>query len=349
MKFATFVFLFLNFGVFAQHSIESIAEFSTPVIDYEVVNGKLVSLTEKNREFFINYTSPSGAQLFQTIDVKKPLGLFTDCMGNVFVETLDSAFQLSIGSFVDVAYGLDQETFKDAVVSCQAYFDSILVRRLPDQSLILEPVDETQYAQTPVINHIAYNRFDVEEFERRKSTGDSLPNMDTPEEVAEVNNERPHKNFYSTPGGGYARSYIYDRPDYHRRGGIVLNTVPADQQLNCNDLTAMKYNDSLVILDKTLNLLLKLSINGEWDTLVKINGVDESTRYQYDRTAEKLYVMEENFEFFTLKELLADGTFSQAFQLESFPKKRDLRIDNGFVYFTVGSRLSAEIQRVKLD
>ena len=349
MKFAVFVFLFLNFGVFAQQSIESVAEFSTPVIDYEVVNGKLVSLTEKNREFFINYTSPSGAQLFQTIDVEKPLGLFTDCMGNVFVETIDSAFQLSIGSFVDVAYGLDQATFKDAVVSCQAYFDSILVRRLPDQSLILEPVDEAQYAQKPVINHIAYNWIDVEEYMRRNLSGDSLPEMDVSQMDAEVNNERPHKNFYSTPGGGYARSYIYDRPDYHRRGGIVLNTVPEDQQLNYNHLTAIELIDSLFILDRTLHLLLKLSMNGEWDTLVKINGVDESTRYQYDRTAEKLYVMEENFEFFTLKELLADGTFSRPFQLESFPKKRDFRIDKGFVYFTVGSRLSTEIQRVKLD
>lgn len=348
MKFAAFVFMGLNFGVFAQHSIERVAEFSTPVIDYKVVNGKLVSLTEKNREFFINYTSPSGAQLFQTIDVKKPLGLFTDCMGNVFVETIDSAFQLSIGSFVDVAYGLDQETFKDAVVSCQAYFDSILVRRLPDQSLILEPVDEAQYAQTPVIKHIAYNWLDVDDVVRRKSTGDSLPNMDTPEEVADVNNERPRKNYYFT-SAGFTRSYIYERPDYHRRGGIVLNTVPEDQQLNCNDLTAMKFSDSLFILDKTSDLLLKLRMNGEWDTLVKINGVDETTRYQYDRTAEKLYVIEEDFEFFTIKELRADGTFSRPFQLESFPKKRDLRIDNGFVYFNVGSRLSTEIQRVKLD
>ncbi len=82
---------------------------------------------------------------------------------------------------------------------------------------------------------------------------------------------------------------------------------------------------------------------------MKLHDVDETTNYQYDRTAEKLYVIEENFEFLTIKELLADGTFSQPFQLESFPKKHDLRIDNGFVYFTVGSRLSTEIQRVRLD
>ncbi len=182
-------------------------------------------------------------------------------MGNVFVETLDSAFQLSIGSFVDVVYGLDQETFKDAVVSCHAYFDSILVRRLPDQSLILEPVDEAQFAQTPVIKHIAYNRFDVEEFERRILTGDSLPEVDTIQVVAEDGNVQQFNYIHYSPMG-YSGSYIYDKP-YHGNGGIVLQTKPVDQQLNCNDLTAMKYNDSLVILDKTLNLLLKLSMNGD--------------------------------------------------------------------------------------
>ncbi len=137
-------------------SSEKVAEFTSMLVDYEVFDGKLVALTKRKREYFIYFTNTKGVEVYQTLELKYLSDLFVDCMGNVYVTTIDSAYRLSIADFVQVEEGLDLPTYRSSIQNCEAIFHYSLVRSAENNMLVVEPIDDDVYALTPELNVIQF-------------------------------------------------------------------------------------------------------------------------------------------------------------------------------------------------
>lgn len=320
-------------------SSEKVAEFTSMLVDYEVVDGKLVALTKRKREYFVYFTNTNGVEVYQTLELKYLSDLFVDCMGNVYVTTIDSAYRLSISDFVQVEEGLDLPTYRSSIKNCEAIFDYTLVRSVEDNMLVVEPIDNDVYANTPELNVIQYfsPQYKYGPFQDGYQRNSPYPgNLDARLLVDHSNAYVPAPSQTNSDGSvsNVPVRTSADRiaPPTKTKNRSFSSASNFVQEWLPDDLTSYKVGDSLWVIDKTTGSLGVYSNDGILNRFNKINGFEESDRIVYDAENESIYFARYEVQSYLVNQLSSNGEVQPIMTLDSVSRFEKLMANNGFIY-----------------
>ncbi len=341
---ATIYLAFASIFVAAQSdseksSSEEVAEFTSLLIDYEVFDGKLVALTKRKREYFVYFTNTKGLEVYQTLELKYLSDLFVDCMGNVYVTTIDSAYRLSVSDFVKVEEGLDLPTYRSAIQNCEAIFDYTLVRSVEDNMLVIEPIDDDVYASMPELNVIQYfsPQYEYAPF------ADGSQRISRPSGSLDGRLQVDRNNAYipatsqSNSDGSVSNVPVRTSADVLRQSTKAKSrgysySPNFVKVLRSDDLISYKVGDSLWVIDKTTGSLGVYSDDGILNRFSKITGFEDSDRIVYDAEHEAVYFARYESQNFLLNQLSSDGEVQPIMTLDSVLKFEKILANNGFIY-----------------
>lgn len=100
------------------------------IIDYQPLQGYILTLKKKKASYYIGIDSISSEGLSVPISITKPRSLYFDCMQNTFILSRDSAYQFVIlDGEIEYIAQMAMPTFNSYIRPCVAEFDSSLVLR----------------------------------------------------------------------------------------------------------------------------------------------------------------------------------------------------------------------------
>jgi hypothetical protein len=342
-------------------SSEKVAEFTSMLIDYEVVDGKLVALTKRKREYFVYFTNTNGVEVYQFLELKYLSDVFVDCMGNVYVTTIDSAYRLSIADFVQVEEGLDLPTYRSSIQNCEAIFDYTLVRSAENNMLVVEPIDDDVYASTPELNVIHHSSEQVipssnKNFSRSRARNSS--NMDAGLVADQRNAYVPSVNSTNTDGTG-ANTLSRSSPDLlapvPRSNPFPGGTPDPSERASANTVTvnhelkSFKMGDSLWVIDRSARALCVYSSEGVLNRLMSIEGFNYADDVLYDAETEIIYVARLGHEKLVVSTLNDQAELTKVQEIEALLKPIDLMVNDGFLHYVTASGPVKSINRVGLS
>lgn len=330
--------VFISSGI--SHSQESLTDvsherlvnFRSVLVDYEIHNDKLVALTKKNREYFIYFTDTKGSKLFESFEIFFPTDLEIDCMGNLFVVGLDSAFQLNITDFVEKVQSFDLETYQSHIQSCQAYFDSNLVRASVGNSLIYEALDDSLFKIQPVLAVIQV----------WSGQRDYITELSSNRRVAKKDYSLVDNRRLNIRNDGFSSPYPAKSSNSPTTNRVSSRRAPSN-------LSAFQRNDSLWVIADEDEILFIYSNAGECTNIAAINGLPFKYRFEQDRTTSEVFSMTTNSSTVNIQKINRNGELESTGTFYKGLTKSDLKISNGYLYFRDSKGIGESIKRVKLN
>lgn len=273
----TFLFVIAAAISFGQTSVndenaEELARFQSVLIDYEIHEEKVVAITRKNFEYFIYFTDSKGARLYESFDIFFPTDLEIDCLGNLFVVGLDSAIQIKVTDFVSRVQSLDLATYNNTIRSCKAYFKENLVRSAPSNKLIYEPIDDSAYAENPIVGFIQITA------DRMVVVNNSRHPLRTASDGSTlVDNHQLsiRKDAFSAPSPRASRSAS-------NRSVVQAKDQPTE-------LSPFQVGDSLWVFDQEDNLLLVYDDKASCERIQTMTEFPHLSEIHHDRNTDDVY------------------------------------------------------------
>lgn len=338
MKPITLILLFFSLNFVHAQSLdaekhEEMANFTSVLIDYEIHKDKIVAITKKNREYFMYYENEKGEKLFESIDIFFATDLEIDCMGNLFLVGVDSAIQLDISDHMTKVQSLDIDTYRFNISTCRALFDESLVRTSYNNSLIYEPIDDSVYANHPVLYTIQiwsneYSRSFVR-------TND--PHWNTPKDATLKDNRLIN----------IQNDQLSTSAPIRRTGRIIPSTKKYHV---ANELTAFQVGDSLWVFDKKNELLFVYDQYGKTSGLKNIDGLPVDFKLSQDRRAQDVYVLSnEGGGSRRIQKVDKNGELNEGVMFYKGFSRSSLKVSNGYLYFRDSKGPGETIKRVRLN
>ncbi|MFK7785364.1 MAG: hypothetical protein AB8B56_09620 [Crocinitomicaceae bacterium] len=328
------LFLFLQiFSIAHAQSLqgeqeESMANFASILIDYEIHNDKVVAITKKNREYFLYFEDTKGAKLFQSIDIFFATDLEIDCMGNLFLVGLDSAIQLNITDYIERVQTLDIESYKANIQTCRALFEESLVRESLNNSLIYEALDDSIFAEHPVLFTIQIWTDDIARTNTETRNFQSLDARDT--------RQLDDRNI------GFSRPFIGAK-----RGNIRRTERPGG---TAAEISAYQVGDSLWVFQEKTELLFVYDEYGYSDGLNKIDGLEYfEFKLLQDQQTQDVYVISNDASTRVIQKVDKNGKLSEEVRFYKGFSKSYLKISNGYLYFRDSKGTGESIKRIHLS
>ena len=338
MKHLLFLFVFvLSGGAYSQESLNDLPEerlvnLTSTIIDYEIHNDKLVALTRKGSKYYLYFSDTKGAKLLESLEIFFPTGLEIDCMNNLFVVGVDSAVQINITDYVSRVQSLDLNMYNASIRTCQAYFETNLVRTSYGNTLLYEPLEDSLFKERPVIQTIqVWSGSDY----RLSSKSPRNRNTNQTKELGYNNQLNIHDDVLSNPyPTGSSKSLKITK--------ITSLSTP------CR-LSAFQRGDSLWVIAERSEILLVYSDSGKCASLVRINGLPFKYRIEQDMETSEVFILSTNSSTTSIQKVNRNGELDSIGTLRKGLRKSDLKISNGYLYFRDSKGKGESIKRVKLN
>lgn len=338
MKHLLFFFAFvLSGGAYSQESLNDFSEerlvnFTSTIIDYEIHNDKLVALTRKDRKYYVYFTDTKGAKLLESFEVFFPTGLEIDCMNNLFVVGLDSAIQINITDYVSRVQSLDLNTYNANIRSCQAYFETNLVRTSYGNSLIYEPIDDSLFGERPIIDVIQV----------WSSPYYHISSISPSDRVANEQTILGYNKGLNIHNDILSNSHPTRSPFFSKRTTKTSSNTPCS-------LSAFQRGDSLWVIAERAKTLLIYSDSGRCASIIGVNGLPFKYRLDQDRETSEVFLLTTNSSTTNIQKINRNGELDSVGSLHKGFTKGDLKISNGYLYFRDSKGKGESIKRVKLN
>lgn len=321
-----------NAQILTDEKAEQLVSFKSVLVDYEIHHGNVVAITKKNREYFIYFTDTKGAKLYDQIDIFFPTDLEIDCMGNLFLVGLDSAFQLKITNFVEKVQSFDLASYKSTIESCKAYFDENLVRSAELNVLLYEPITDSLFEIDPVVSVIEIWYGQQFFIKNQQISIDVNPDS---MEIDETEVEKNTNEGFSVPYPFNHRNAVatkYRRPLY----------IP-------NELSPFQCGDSLWVILEQDDILLIYSNIGECAHVQAIHGLPLNYRLIQSKSDNSVYALCTSSGTSEIRRIKRNGELEKIGSIYKGLSKGDLKISNGYLYFRDSKGVGESIKRVKLN
>lgn len=331
-----FSFISCSFGQvsLSDQPEDFIVNFKSVLIDYEIYQDKTVALTKDNGEYFIYYTDPSGAGLFQTFDIFFATDLELDNQGRLYLVGLDSAYQLTIGSHVEVVATYGVSDFRMISMDSDIYFDET-VAYTNWGSLTFQWINPQEHSSSPTIAYYQFGEDFYSPYSSGLSRSSRTQATSLDHKLVVDRNTNIQNDIVSSRG---------------QTNGASLSSQPVNRKTyQADDLLSFRVNDSLWLVNQTINELSVYSSYGVQHAKNVLSPSPYKSKVVQDPSTEKIYFITNSFGITSIQELSSNGTLNPIAELRKGMYKSDLKISNGYLYYLDSKGSGESIKRVKLD
>jgi hypothetical protein len=340
--FGLILFLFTSISAYSQSledwQNEEVARFDTSLVAYDIHNNKLIALTQEKGDYFVHFESVDGEKVQKLMNISSATKFTTDCMGNLFLVGVDSAIQLSIADKVTRVQTLDLETYKVNILSCRALFNESLVRNSFNHSLVYEPLDDSVFAQIPVLSTIQF-----------WSDGYATSAVRTPNSQMVSSTFVPRDSVTRWHNGNNGRYYMYPA---HTNNTVLRSAQrfrASPGRMRASPLYAFQVKDQLWVFVQTGRRLIRYNEYGSLESDSHIEGLGTEFQFVQDKETQKIYSISQNGGYLDLQEIKENGVLSKRVKFSLGFSKSDLKIVDGYLYFRESEVSGESINRVQLN